>query len=109
MIGPDAYPLESIKLHITWFAGRDVAKYTARGNIAWLTGSDVRMSSHFAESIRNGNGFNGIKWQEMHNIHLFYNKTIVDLCFGVHGVLLNSKLNHIDLRSASVNMTFTVP
>ena len=42
----------------------------------------------------------------MHNIHLFYNKTIVDLCFGRHGVLLNSK--RIDLRSAWVNMTFTV-
>ena len=41
----------------------------------------------------------------MHNIHLLYNKTIIDLCFGRHGVLLNSKLNHIDLRSASVNMT----
>ena len=52
--------------------------------------------------------FYGQKWQEMHNIHLLYNKTIVDLCFGRHGVLLNSKLNHIDLRSASVNMTFTV-
>ena len=36
LIGPDAYPLESIKLHIAWFAGRDVAKHTARGNIAWL-------------------------------------------------------------------------
>ena len=24
----------------------------------------------------------------MHNIHLFYNKTIVDLCFGRHGVLV---------------------
>ena len=33
---------------------------------------------------------------------------IVDLCFGRHGVLLNSKVNHIDLRSVSVNMTFTV-
>ena len=41
-------------------------------------------------------------------MHLFYNKVIVDLCFGRHGVLLNGKLNHIDLRSASVNMTFTV-
>ena len=37
-----------IKLHIAWFAGRDVAKHTARGNIAWLTGSDVRTSSNFA-------------------------------------------------------------
>ena len=34
----------------------------------------------------------------MHNIHLSYKKTIVDLCFGRYGVLLNSKLNHIDLR-----------
>ena len=48
------------------------------------------------------------KCQEMPKIHLFNNKTIVDLCFGRLGVLLNSKLNHIDLRSASVNMTFTV-
>ena len=31
-------------------------------------------------------------------IHLIY-KTIFDLCFGRHGVLLNSKLNHIYLRS----------
>ena len=36
----------------------------------------------------------------MHNAHLFCNKTIVDLRFGRHGVLLNSKRNHIDLRSA---------
>ena len=48
LIGPDAYPLESIKLHIAWFAGGDVAKHTARGKIAWLTGSDVRTSSNFA-------------------------------------------------------------
>ena len=52
--------------------------------------------------------FNGLKWQEMHKINLLYNKTIVDLCFGRHGVLMNSKLNHTDLRSASVNMTFIV-
>ena len=65
-------------------------------------------SSNFPWSILNITGFNGPKWQEMHNIHLFYNKTIVDLCFGRHGVLLNSALNHIDLCSASVNMTFTV-
>ena len=44
----------------------------------------------------------------MHHINLLYNKTIVDLCFSRHGVLLNSKLNHIDLRSTSVNVTFTV-
>ena len=45
----------------------------------------------------------------MHNIHLFYNKSIVDLCCGRHGVLLNSKPNHIDLRSVSVNMTTPCP
>ena len=28
-------------VYIAWFAGRDVAKYTARGNIDRLTGSDV--------------------------------------------------------------------
>ena len=61
LIGPDEYPLESIKLHIAWFAGRDVAKHMARGDIAWLTGSDVRTSSNFAWSIRNVNGFNGIR------------------------------------------------
>ena len=33
--------------------------------------------SSFARSIRNGNGFNGPKWQEMHNIYLLYYKTIV--------------------------------
>ena len=44
--------------------------------------------------------FNGPKWQEMHNIHLLYNKSIVYLCFGRHGLLLNSKLNYIDLRPA---------
>ena len=80
----------------------------AQVNIPWLTGSDVRTSSNFKFSIRNINGFNGLKWQEMHNIHLLYNITIVDLCFGRYGVLLNNKLNYIDLRSASVNMTFTV-
>ena len=51
LIGPDAYPLESIKLHIAWFAGRDIAKHTARGNIDRLTGSDVRTSSNFTLSI----------------------------------------------------------
>ena len=65
-------------------------------------------SSNFAWSILIVNGFNGPKWQEKHNIHYLYNKTIDDLCFRRHGVLLNSKLNHIDLRSAYVNMTFTV-
>ena len=51
-----------------------------------------------------------LKWREMHSINLLYNKTIVDLLsFGRHGVLLNnSKHNHIDLRSALANMTFTV-
>ena len=73
-----------------------------------LTGSDVRKSSNFAWSIRNVNGFNGRKWQEMHIIHLFHNKTIVDLCLSIHRVWLPSNLNHIDLCSASVNMTFTV-
>ena len=97
-----------MKLHIAWFAGRDVAKHTARVNIDWLTGSDVRTSSNFAVSICNVNGSKGLKWQEIHNIHLLYNKTIVHLCFGRNGVLLNSKLNQIDLCSASVNMTFTV-
>ena len=48
LIDPDAYSPESIKLHIAWFAGRDVAKYTARDNIDWLTGGDVRKSSNFA-------------------------------------------------------------
>ena len=53
--------------------------------------------------------FNGLKWQEKHNRHLFYNKTIiVELCFGRHGVLLKCKLNHVDIRCASANMTFTV-
>ena len=46
---------------IAWFAGRDVAKHAARGNIAWLTGSDVRTSSNFALSICNANGLNGKK------------------------------------------------
>ena len=41
-------------------------------------------------------------------MHLSYNKTSVDLFFGRHEVLLNIKLNHIELCSASVNMTFTV-
>ena len=67
-------------------------------------GNDVRTASNFSSSIRNVNGFNGLKWQEMHNIHLLYNKTIVDLCLFRHGALLNSKLYHIDLRSASINM-----
>ena len=62
----------------------------------------------FTWSICNLKGFYAIKWQEMHNIHLFYNKTIVDLWVGRHGVLLNSKFYHIDLRSTLVNMMFTV-
>ena len=37
-------------------------------------------------------------------ILILYNKKIVDLCFGRHGVLLYSKLNYI----ASVNKTFTI-
>ena len=42
--------------------------------------------------------------------HLSCNKTTVtvDLCFGRHEVLLNSKLNHIDLRFTFVNMRFTI-
>ena len=85
------------------------ATHTARGTctIAWLTGSDVMTSSNFALSIRNGRDFNGLNWQELRNIHLLYYETFIDLCFGRHGVLY-SKLNHIDLRSASVNMKFTV-
>ena len=39
---------------------------------------------------------------------MLYDKTIVDLFFGIHEVLLNSKRNHIDRRSALVNMKFTV-
>ena len=78
-----------------------------RGNIAWLARNDIRTSSYFALSIRNVNGFNDPIWLRMDNIHLLYNETIVDLCFGCHGVLLNSTLNYIDLRSASVNMKFT--
>ena len=30
--------------------------------------------------------------------HMINNKTIGDLCFGRHGVLLNCKLYHIDLK-----------
>ena len=48
LIGPDAYQLASIKLNIAWFPGRDVAKHSARGNIAWLTGSYISTSSNFA-------------------------------------------------------------
>ena len=33
LIGPDAYPLESINCILQWFAGRRVAKHMARGNI----------------------------------------------------------------------------
>ena len=59
--------------------------------------------------IRNVNGFSGHKWKEIRNRHLLYNKIIVDLRFGRHEVLLYSKLNHIDLRSAWVNITFIDP
>ena len=46
------------------------------------TGDDVRTSSNSVCSIRNVNDFNGPKWQEMHNAYLlYYNKTIVDVCF----------------------------
>ena len=44
----------------------------------------------------------------MHNIHLLYNKTIVDLCFGRHGMLLNSKLNHIDLRVGQYDVNYSI-
>ena len=33
----------------------------------------------------------------LHFMAIVYNKTIVDFCFDRHGVLLKSKLNHIDL------------
>ena len=46
-------------------------------------GSDVRISSNFAWSIRNVNGTYGPKWQEMYKIPLLYNKTIVDFCLFV--------------------------
>ena len=39
---------------------------------------------------------------------LLYNKTVVGLCFPRHEVLLNSKLNHIDLCLKSVNMKFSI-
>ena len=71
----------------------------------WEVTSERHVISHYPSVTST---FKWSKWQEMHKINLLYNKTIVDLCFGRHGVLLNSKLNHIDLRSASVNMTFTV-
>ena len=55
------------------------------------------------------NGFNGPKWQEMHNNQLLYNTTIiVDLLFSGLEVLLNSKRYHIELGSALVNMKLTV-
>ena len=44
---------------------------------------------------------------EIHEVSLSYNKTIVDLSFDRHEVLVNSKLNHIALRFALVNMKFT--
>ena len=49
--------------------------------------SERQVISHDPSS--NANGCNGPKWQEMHRLRLLYNKTIVDLCFGRHGVLLN--------------------
>ena len=55
------------------------------------------------------NGSNSPEWQEMHNIELLYNKTIiVDLCFVRYEVLLNSKRNQIDLGSTLVNVKRTV-
>ena len=38
------------------------------------------------------------KLQELLDIYLLYNKTIVDLCFGRHGVLLYSGPNHFDCQ-----------
>ena len=49
-------------------------------------GSYVKTSSYFASITPMVSG--GPKWQEIHNIHLLYNKTIVEICFGGHGVLL---------------------
>ena len=46
-----------------WLAARDVAKHTARVNIAW----NMEVTSEFQVILH---GFNGLKWQEMHNIHL---------------------------------------
>ena len=65
------------------------SRYKRTRVITWrvLTG----LTCNFAWSIRNVHGFNGPKWQEIYNIHLLYNKTIVDSCFCRHGVLLNSK------------------
>ena len=37
--------------------------------------------------ISHVNNFNGPKWQEMNNILLLSNKTIVDFCFGRHEVI----------------------
>ena len=46
---------------MAWFAGRDVAKYMARGNIDRLMGSDVRTLRNFALSIHNVTVF----WSKM--------------------------------------------
>ena len=51
----------------------------------------------------------GLKWQEMHNIHLLYNKTITDLCFGRHGVLLNSKLKETKSTTMNIFRNFIIP
>ena len=51
MIGSDAYPLPLIQLHVAWFSESDDARHTTLGNIAWFTGSKVRMSSNSAVSI----------------------------------------------------------
>ena len=72
--------------------------YTIILHIAWFSGSDVRTSSNFAWSSCNVNGYNGLKWKEIHKISLSYYKTIVDLCFAGHELLLKGKLNHIDLQ-----------
>ena len=41
-------------------------------------------------------------------IYFIIKKLLTYVSVDWHGVLLNSKGNHIDLRSASVNITFTV-
>ena len=54
-----------------------------------------------------GQCYNGLKWKEILIISLPYYKTIVDLCFAGHEVLLKGKRNHIDRQFALVNMKIT--
>ena len=89
------------------FAGCDVSKHTAQGNIAhglWEVTCQVIL--HDPSVTTNVNGFDGQNGRKC--LKYIDYITLVDLCFCRHGVLLNSKLNHIDLCSASVSMTFTV-